>query len=94
MLGVLHLMVESKLPPRDQAAIVDQISIAIAEAAPQVRQMKVEHPAFTEFGIWAMKHYTSSRNHRVMQWAITRRHYFPIGPKLSLVSKLAYQARE
>ncbi|MDP1698915.1 MAG: type II toxin-antitoxin system HipA family toxin [Xanthomonadaceae bacterium] len=38
------------LPPRDQADIVDQISTAIAEVAPQVRQMMVEHPAFAEIG--------------------------------------------
>ena len=38
------------LPARDQAEIVEQIAIAMAEVGPQVRAAMIEHPGFAEIG--------------------------------------------
>ena len=38
------------LPAREQAEIVEQIAIAMAEVGPQVRAAMIEHPGFAEIG--------------------------------------------
>ncbi|MCW0201520.1 MAG: type II toxin-antitoxin system HipA family toxin [Rhodanobacter thiooxydans] len=38
------------VPPREQAYIVEQIGMAMAEVGPQVRAAMAEHPAFNEIG--------------------------------------------